>query len=441
MNLSFKQFLDEARTLIFHIDEARSEESLYRSYVGNYVKKLGVQLTPSSRKGFHIRFPLKGSISDFNKFFAKAGIKVVETGAVLSKKYDTYLLIQRKPKKGVIIGSELMWVNSVTGLDTAAGAVFKTKELTPDALGLAGMQMKSDQIIANVSAKLEQKYDTKIAADLTRLMKRSKERKDTIKLANILNYNKKDLATISKDFGEVMTSIWIQSNMGFKESFFPDTSNARLIDIYGVRFGINYPISVKSGGGGKVTVQNIIDAIKNRAKTADKDNSDEKSLRIFNIVNNNNMRDGMIELHKEMDTPGIKKLASIMNVAVQDINQKSIKEFVKPYSNEELKKILAPFHKAVNSYVADNTWKQSDKLWFVISPLGESIWHILNDSAEIKKSLTAVARQVVLIQVNIDVKKALISFKHNRFKDAKFKFSWAGYSGGNKLGFLMELKH
>ena len=441
MEISFRQYLIDENTVVFYLDEARSDESLYKSYVGNYVKKLGVKLTPSSRKGMHIRFPLKGTIKDFNNFFRKAGIEVVETGAVISKKYDTYLLIQRKEKKGVITGSELLWVNNVTGLDTAAGSVFKTKELTPDALGLSGMQMKSDQIISKVAAQLEQKYDHKIAADLTRLMKRSKEKKDTIKLASILNYNKKDLATISKDFGEVMTAIWIQSNMGFKEAYFPATSNAKLIDVYGVRFGINYPISVKSGAGGKVTIQNIITAIKNRAKTSGADMSDEKSLRIFNIVNNNTMKDGMIALHQEMNSAGIKKLSSLMGISVQNITVDTIKEFVGQYTNEELKTVLAPFHKAVKSSPADSMWAQKDKVRFVIAPLGESIWHILNDSAEIKKSLTNVARQVVLIQVNIDVKKALISFKHNRFKDAKFKFSWAGYSGGNKLGFLMELKH
>jgi hypothetical protein len=80
-----------------------------------------------------------------------------------------------------------------------------------------------------------------------------------------------------------------------------------------------------------------------------------------------------------------------------------------------------------------------DKVRLIISPLGESIWKILNNSKEIKTSLMNIARQVALIQVNVDVKKRTLNFEHNFFRDADFEFGWAGYAGGNKLGFKMKL--
>ena len=66
--------------------------------------------------------------------------------------------------------------------------------------------------------------------------------------------------------------------------------------------------------------------------------------------------------------------------------------------------------------------------------------NILNSNKSIRDSLTNVARQVTLIQVNVDVKSNQMIFKKNKFKDIEFKFDWAGYGGGNKLGFLAKFK-
>ena len=77
---------------------------------------------------------------------------------------------------------------------------------------------------------------------------------------------------------------------------------------------------------------------------------------------------------------------------------------------------------------------------FVLSPLGETIYKILNKDKAIKQSLTNVARQVTLIQMNVNVLSNKMTFASNHFKDADFQFGWPGYSSGNKLGFKMKLK-
>ena len=210
-----------------------------------------------------------------------------------------------------------------------------------------------------------------------------------------------------------------------------------MIDFYGIRLGIEYPISVKSGGGGKVTIQNIIDAINRRAKTSKNDNSAEESLQIFNIVRDNNMKDGMIKLHQFMETSAIKKLGEI--VGVLPITLEGLQSWVVNKSNEELIELLDPFWKTLGRGVTTDKVKYgSDKIRLIISPLGEAIWGILNTNSSIQKSLTNVARQVTLIQVNVDVKSNQMLFKKNRFKDIEFQFGWAGYAAGNKLGFKVK---
>ena len=152
------------------------------------------------------------------------------------------------------------------------------------------------------------------------------------------------------------------------------------------------------------------------------------------------MKEQMIELHKSRDTDGIKQLAKIMGMPVNNLSLKSVKAYTDSKTNDELISELQPFWKILNMKLTDKILQADDKLRLVISPLGESIWKILNADKEIKESLTRVARQVTLIQVNVDVRKSGITFQNNYFKDAEFEFGWAGYAAGNKLGFKMKVK-
>ena len=146
-------------------------------------------------------------------------------------------------------------------------------------------------------------------------------------------------------------------------------------------------------------------------------------------------------LHQFMETKAIKKLAEIMNVNYENITLESVKSFLKGKENEEVIKLLTPLWTVLKYKPTDKIKNASDTLRLVISPLGESIWKILNDDKEIKTSLTNVARQVTLIQTNVDVKKKNMTFQSNFFKEAEFQFGWAGYAAGNKLGFKMKLKN
>ena len=121
------------------------------------------------------------------------------------------------------------------------------------------------------------------------------------------------------------------------------------------------------------------------------------------------------------------------------ISVDSIITWTSRYTNDGLAKKLKPWHKKY-SMPGRKTLAGRDLKRFILSPLGESLGPILNGNKEIQSSLTNLARQVTLIQCNVNVLTKEMNFQSNYFKDAEFTFGWPGYSSGNKLGFKMKLK-
>jgi len=410
----------------------------------SYIKRSlsGTKFTESSRGAYHVRFPMTGTDVEVAALFKKYNLKIVEYDhSPISSKFPTAVLKLTKTISSKLpLGTEIPWVNNSSMAAVTGAQIFGNKDLTPDSLSLAGKTLTSAEIMTVIKSKLEMRYTPDVVKELMDMAFAARTKSSKIKYSN--SFSKKDLAKVSADFGEILSAIWAQANLGFKAAYFPKASNTALIDFYGMRFGIPYPISVKSGAGGKVTVQNIIDAINNRVKSATtSDLTNEPSLAIFKIVNDMPMKDQMIELHKYMNTEAIRKLADIMGVRVANINLNSILDFVGKFEDQkDLVKYLEPFWKAQNTVLTAKIKEGDDRLRLVLSPLGESIWKILNADKEIQDSLTRIARQVVLIQINVDVTKSEIGFKNNQFKDADFQFGWAGYAAKNKLGFKMKVK-
>ena len=428
---SFKTYLIEAK-----VDKATRE---FKSYIRRSFPQ--IRFTNSSRGAFHVRFPITDTEANHRKLLKKYGIEVREYPLTpISDKFPTVLLVATKQlSPAVPRGTTIPWVNNAPSASVKGAQLFGNKDLTPDNLGLAGKTLTIPNIIQIVGGKLRRMYDPATAKQLTDMMWRSAGAGGDIRNEN--NFAVKDLAKVSADFGEILAAIWTVSNLNFKEVHFPKASNERLIDFYAIRFGIKYPISVKSGGGGKVTIQNIIDAIKRRAKSADRnDMTNEPSLAIFKIVNEYPMKEQMFELHKYMDTDPIRLLARIMGERVQNVNLDTVLNFVDNMPREDLIRVLEPFWRSMNTTLTDRIKNdEGDALRLVLSPLGENIWKVLNANKEIQDSLTRVARQVTLIQVNVNVSKTAIKIKHNYFREAEFQFGWAGYAAKNKLGFKMKV--
>jgi hypothetical protein len=392
----------------------------------------GLKLTASSRvvpASQQIRFPYNG---DLQKFFKTIGVFVAESHIRISGTYNTYILSDAK-------GNTLYYVNNIN--DVASGKSFKTKELTPNAFGLGGQRIGITECISKTVAIIESKYDKNIANDLTTLLRVTNEtNQSTVPLPEKLTwYSASDLATISKDFGEILAAIWYANDVGANKIFFPPRATEALIDFYVEKSSKDQPVSVKSGGGGKVTIQNIIEGVtKSGIKMETVKN--EYSYKVFELINKYQRSEGILEVAKYINLKGLDALCAVMNINRSALTYRAIQTFTQKYTNEQLKALLAPYHAELGTTLTDVVWERPDKNRFIISPMGERLPKQLNADSEMTKSLTRLANMISVVQVNCDVTKNEIKFQKNSFTNASFKFAWAGYAGGNKLGFTMVLK-
>jgi hypothetical protein len=414
-----------------------TDEQNLKAYIKHFLQSKEIDITNSSRHCYHIRFALNGELSDFKKLFTPLDIEVENSSKSCSTKSPTYLLIAKTKLNGVEAGTKLYWVNNAIQYSQTGSKLFVTKDLSPDKLQIVGNLYNISELINKVSIEVNKKYDSCISEQLINLLEASKKKNEVIRLDKVLLFEKEDLVIISKDFGEILSAIWLMSKFNFSQVFFPKNSNEKFIDFFAKKVSYCYPISVKSGGGGKVLLQNIIDAIDKRNKKKKKNNNHEPSKKIIEIVNKNNRNSQMILLHQYLNSQMINDLATLTSIEVNLISIETLKNWLNNKSTDELLNILKDWWKNY-SQPRKRTLEGDDKLRFIISPLGEKIKILLNENQKFKESLNNLAHQVSLLQINIDIHKDKIIFNKSFFKNSNFKYDWPGYSSGNKLGFIKE---
>ncbi len=409
-----------------------TNEQNLKSLIRNFINQKNIKITNSNRHCYHIRFALEGNLEYFNALFSGINIKIINSPRSCSSKSPTYILKTTKELDNIEAGTELFWVNNAVSNSQTGSTIFATKDLSPLKLNLTDENYNIEDLIKKTTTELQNNHSSCTSEQLISLLHSSKIKKNTIILDKKLDFSRNDLVVISKDFGEILSAIWLMSNFNFSQIFFPKNSNEKLVDFYAKKVNINYPISVKSGNGSKVYLKNIIDAINKRKKIASKNFNNESSMKVIKIVEENTMKSQMIMLHQYLNTQMIKDLSNIMKTNIENITEDSVKKWVEAKSIEELKNILKDWWE---KYSKLRKFDIDDKERLVIAALGEKIKFILNEDENLKKSLNNLAKKVSILQINIDVKTDRIVFKKRFFKDSKFKFDWQGYSSGNKLGF------
>ena len=290
-----------------------------------------------------------------------------------------------------------------------------------------------------------------------------------IDLSDVLVFGTSDLSTISKDYGEILAAIWSFDNLDFERVEFPVASNHKLIDFYGLRKakgGRGFdetPVSVKSGPtGGKVNIKNIVDALKRQNLEVDLNAQYAKD--VFETAGLE-MKDQMVRLNQLMNdgkgTTLINNLSKVTRIPVgtkkdglkndysDGMNKGNLTAWAEEaFKNGTLVKLIDKewystftLGKLTDEAIRKRAFEDGqDPVRSIIVPLGQNIWRMLNDDPKMKASLTSLARQVILLQTKVDVKKAKMTFRTDKFSEAEFKFDWGGYSAGNKLGFRMDFK-
>ena len=97
--------------------------------------------------------------------------------------------------------------------DVGAEITFEQKELTPDTLGLSAQTYDSAQaLVQATTAAIDKKYADRpeVSKPLKDLLEDALNAKgNRIDLRDALVFGRADLATISKDFGEILAAMWI----------------------------------------------------------------------------------------------------------------------------------------------------------------------------------------------------------------------------------------
>lgn len=412
-----------------------NNENRLKSYIKKFLENKGFTITNSNRHCYHIRFKLKGNIKDFNKLFNPINIEVIPSTRACSSKSPTYILKSINDIEKISKNTELYWVNNETSISKTGSKLFATKDLTPDNLNITDKLFKINELIDIVSEVITKRYDKEISIQLIDLLRYAQNKSMQIILDKQLTFTNDDLVVISKDYGEILSAIWVMSNLNFSQVLFPKNSNEKLIDFYGKKVSVCYPISVKSGNGSKVFLKNILDAIDKRKNLSKKYINKEPSLKIIQIASNNTMKSQMILLHQFLATKMIEDLSIILDKSIDKITVEYVKEWSNSKTVEELKVILMDWWK---NYSMPRKFDMDDNERLVIAPLGEKIKFLLNENKKLKDSLNYLAKKIALLQINIDVSNDQINFQKSFFKDSEFKFDWQGYSSGNRLGFKKD---
>ena len=408
----------------------------FKSYLKQELAKLNLE--PTGRQSAQsIRFPLKGTTAEFRAFFGKMNVDIQDTIKSISGSFVTYELTMNVPVDGEESEQwSILWVNNVVGTEES-GRQFGVKQLTPDDLGVTGKAITKEALLNQTNAILKTQYSEHAQLLSAILSRAAASDSGSISLSGLdmSKYQVKDLAVISKNFGEIIAGAWAFDNMKFDNVTFPTAINLKLIDFFG---NDEYPVSVKSGGGGKVTIQNILDALQDKIKSGKIDVEEQKSYNVFKIVNSNSMKNGFFQLHKYFKTKPMQQLAAMIGIGLADITLDDVIDWLDTKSIDELKTELVPYLATMNGKITDAIWDRGDKLRFIISPMGRWMVKYLNDATEIRESMSNLAAMLSVIQVNVDVSHSTINIKQKPFGDAEFVFAWADYNAGNKLGFLMK---
>ena len=468
--------------------EKRSPQSDLKSYLNSAAKKAKLKIVSSSRGGIHARFNAPGSgdlESDLKPFFKKLGLSISERPeGSISGDYETYILTVDKDivfgNKTIPQGTQLLYVPVVAkkAKEGEKPNYIVSKALTPKAVGVEqggapwGNQESLIAAAGNNVAKLypAPRYPEWVASQLKQMLVAATKVGNAVPLEKGLEFSPKDLAKISKDYGEILSALWTMSDqqadfLPFDGVEFPTAANMKLVDFFGISDDLKVPVSVKSGAtGGKVAITNILEAAQVINNTLPEDDdfveiakTDKYTADVQPIYIHKVLRENPKDPESPLGTRAIKVLAKIIGATSwEKMSGEDVKEWLESKSNDELignkmpdaaerglKKpgLLQPLWDEtgstpkISAYISGNR----PKMLLVGSPMGSQMISLLNNSQAIQDELNRLARVLTVIQANVNAKTKRLTFAVSRFSEAQFVFDWPGFISGNKIGFRMVI--
>ena len=397
--------------------------------------------------------------------------KVIPSDEVFSKGTTTWIVVKQ-------FGDQWLGTHFINKFD--AKNSLETKWLTPAKMGVAtGQPLNVKKIVQLVTAKIDNhpSLTDKVKKKLKNTLKLVQDKgqnyfkggKSQAKLPkkhktyviNIapLGLTDRELTTISKDFGEILSAVWAIRNIGFTHVIFPSDENTDLLDFLGVaRQGkIQYPVSVKSGGGASTTMKNLTEPILRLLQDPSfKETFTKRELKIvknyLELIIKGDVMDGIIKIHQQLKTPAIAELETATDLKGNKMSAQTLTGWLgrggpDEKNADEVQSKLAGFYKENGSAPEPASWTKYNKdklerpVGVIVGPLGMALIGVMNANEEIRTTLTKCARSIILLQMNVDVKTKKMSFRRGKFKDFSFHFSWGGSTTNphkNKFGFKAE---
>jgi hypothetical protein len=255
--------------------------------------------------------------------------------------------------------------------------------------------------------------------------------------------NESDVNIIGKDFGEILGSILLFNKVNNPVLSYPIGNNP-IVD-----FIINdYKVSSKYKDGAAATLTSIIKGIDYKSI---KKKSEKDLYKIFEIIINNKVSSGYLEVAKYLNIPGIEELSKITEIPVENLTTKSINDYITTVTPEKALKSLKPFYSAAGRGPKDGNvnWDKisKDKYYgIVIGPLSYALIDYLNKNPAYRSSLKQMLSKIEIKQLYLDINlgKSKLNFNLKSFSDLDSDFTFEApnqsvYNPDNgRLGFKLR---
>jgi hypothetical protein len=270
-----------------------------------------------------------------------------------------------------------------------------------------------------------------------------------------------DIGVITSDFGEVTGALYmLTSKKNYTHAKFPTDENARLVDYYLVRDGVDEKISAKAGEGGApaiTAVEKALDSMDPKTLSPKL----KKALRVLQIISKGSVYSGVLEVAQFLKMPGYAQLIVLLSkkelktgyIAGNKIPTQEylIKAVDAMGSFDSAMKICKPLFAAAKfslggadkmKSVFDGSAGSRYKKWGMIHfPITSEVMGWLNDPRNgATEILTMAARTLTVNQIYLDYKNNNLTYTVHTFSDADFKFhspSSTPNPVGNRIGMKM----
>jgi hypothetical protein len=400
---------------------------------------------------------------------------------LIKKDRSDYAEILHKNEKYLVKISSIKKPTEIDKGVVIPGGV-NSKEFTPDKFGFNGKEFTSINELTNITINkidniyTDTSYDTikKYIRDcLTvisgqNLMLESKGYVKQYKIKNDYNISDRDIRILSKNFGEILASLFIlKTNKKAKSIVFPSDISQQLYDFYIKTDKGNHFYSVKSLGGSSTSMENINFILKHFSQNNQFfDRYKHEVDIIMSLINNKEAGKTTIKnignFFTKLFSSKINDILRLLNryvpkSSIRDLSQRSLTTWfsvmVETISLQEFTDLM---NKVYNEILGDlpTVPKTSEKVLsdmykvgdgskfahgYLYYPMGSYIINYLNIKGTYKFVLNELLNYGNFIsQLEVNLSPSDITIKLVPFKKSNFRFTYNGMSkapGNRPLGF------